>query len=42
MDQAQKTVIDKMADTKNKNLIGITERGDAALDLSWENWVFVQ
>ena len=31
-----------MADAKNKNLIGITERGDAALDLSWEDWVFAQ
>lgn len=27
---------------ENKNLIGITERGDAALDLSWEGWVFAQ
>lgn len=27
---------------KNLNLIGITERGDAALDLSWEDWVFIQ
>lgn len=27
---------------KNLNLIGITERGDTALDLSWEDWVFVQ
>lgn len=27
---------------KNINLIGITERGDAALDLSWEDWVFMQ
>ena len=27
---------------ENKNLIGITERGDAALDLSWKDWVFVQ
>ena len=27
---------------ENKNSIGITERGDAALDTSWENWVFVQ
>lgn len=27
---------------ENKNLIGVTERGDAALDLSWEDWVFVQ
>ena len=27
---------------ENKDCIGITERGDAALDLSWENWVFVQ
>lgn len=27
---------------ENKNLIGITERGDAALDLSWEDWVFAQ
>ena len=27
---------------ENRNLIGITERGDAALDLSWENWVFAQ
>lgn len=26
----------------NSNLIGITERGDAALDLSWEEWVFNQ
>ncbi len=27
---------------ENKNLIGITERGDAALDTTWEDWVFVQ
>lgn len=27
---------------ENKNRIGITERGDAALDTSWEDWVFVQ
>lgn len=27
---------------ENKNCIGITERGDAALDTSWEDWVFVQ
>lgn len=27
---------------ENINLIGITERGDAALDLSWEDWVFKQ
>lgn len=27
---------------ENKNLIGITERGDAALDLSWKDWVFAQ
>lgn len=27
---------------ENRNLIGITERGDAALDLSWEDWVFAQ
>ena len=27
---------------ENKNLIGITERGDAALDTHWEDWVFVQ
>ena len=32
----------KSINTDNKNLIGITERGDAALDMSWENWVFVQ
>lgn len=25
---------------EDRNLIGITERGDAALDLSWEDWVF--
>ena len=27
---------------ENKNLIGITERGDAALDISWKDWVFMQ
>ena len=27
---------------ENKNLIGVTERGDAALDTSWESWVFKQ
>ena len=27
---------------ENKNLIGVTERGDPALDTSWEDWVFVQ
>lgn len=27
---------------ENRNFIGITERGDAALDLSWEDWVFAQ
>ena len=32
----------KSINIDNKNLIGITERGDAALDMSWENWVFVQ
>jgi len=27
---------------ENKNLIGVTERGDAALDTAWEDWAFVQ
>ena len=27
---------------ENKDSIGITERGDAALDLSWASWVFAQ
>ena len=27
---------------ENKNLIGVTERGDAALDTAWEDWVFAQ
>ena len=27
---------------ENKNLIGITEKGDAAIDTSWKNWVFMQ
>ena len=27
---------------EDKNLIGITERGDAALDTSWKGWVFEQ
>lgn len=27
---------------EDKNLIGITERGDAALDTSWKDWVFEQ
>lgn len=27
---------------ENMNLIGVTERGDAALDTSWKDWVFEQ
>ena len=27
---------------EDKNLIGITERGDATLDTSWKGWVFEQ
>ena len=34
-------VIDGIA-MKNMNLIGVTERGDASIDTSWKDWVFMQ
>ena len=34
-------VIDGIA-MENMNLIGVTERGDASIDTSWKDWVFMQ